>query len=82
MDRFITFCKDQSYDDGDIKEQAIIHYIMQLHREQAGLGTVCQFGPALTLWLEMKYGDASRFRARARRILEGAKRKAAQLREP
>jgi hypothetical protein len=82
MDRFIAFCKDKNYDDGDIKEQAIIHYITQLHRDQAGLGLVCQFGPALTLWLEMKYGDASRFTARARRILEGAKRKAAQPREP
>jgi hypothetical protein len=51
----------------------IIHSIAQMNNNKAGLAEISQFGPALILWLDMRQGDASEFRYRARRPLEAAK---------
>jgi hypothetical protein len=81
LGRFHQFCDDKGYVKEEVTEQIIIHYIVQVHKDQVPYAELCHFRPALVLWLELHFGSADRFTARARRLLEGAKRKVAQFRE-
>jgi hypothetical protein len=82
LGRFHQFCDNKGYVKEEVTEQIIIHYIAQVHKDQIPYAELCQLGPVLVLWLELCFGSADRFTARARRLLEGEKRKAAQFREP
>ena len=80
--RFQDFCASQGFDYSDLTEKMVIHYVMELNRQQVSYSTLCQVRPALNLLEEMHKGRASAFTPRADRMLDGAMRVAATRRQP
>jgi hypothetical protein len=79
--RFQDFCMKQDYSFYEIEEKAVVHYVAELNKAQVSYAT-CQVKPAIVMMEEMYRGKAVAFTARADRILEGAKRVAAERRQP
>ena len=78
--RFQNFCETVEQDYTDISEKIVIHYVAELNRQKVSYGILCQVKPALVLLEEMFRGKSDSFTARADRMLEGAKRVAAERR--
>ena len=78
--RFQDFCDRAEYDYTQISERVIIHYLADLNDKKVSYGIICQVRPALVLLEEMHKGRSDCFTPRAERILEGAKRAAAERR--
>jgi hypothetical protein len=79
--RFQEFCQEKDYSYYEITEQAVIHYVADLNKQEVSYSTLCQVKPAIVMMEEMFMGKATAFTSRADRLLEGAKRLAAERRQ-
>jgi hypothetical protein len=80
--RFQEFCESRQYSHYEIIEQSVIHYLAELNQQKVSYAVLCQVKPALVMMEEMYIGKSTAFTARADRMMEGAKRIAAERREP
>jgi hypothetical protein len=72
----------RQYSHYGITEQSVIHYLAELNQQKVSYVVLCQVKPALVMMEEMYMGKSTAFTARADRMMEGAKRIAAERREP
>ncbi len=79
--RFQEFCEGRQYSHHEITEQVVIHYLAELNKQQVSYAVLCQVKPALVMMEEIS-GKWTAFTARADKMMEGAKRIAAERREP
>jgi hypothetical protein len=79
--RFQEFCEGRQYSHHEITEQVVIHYLVELNKQQVSYAVLCQVKPALVMMEEIS-GKSTAFTARADKMMEGAKRIAAERREP
>ncbi len=79
--RFQDFCEGRHYSHHEITEQAVIHYLAELTKQQVSHVVLCQVKLALVMMEEMYSEKSTAFTARADRMMEGAKRIAAERRE-
>jgi hypothetical protein len=80
--RYRNFCEEHGYEVEQTTEDVLVHYIAWLHEQNATLAIISQVKPAIQLLLEIQTGKAEVFTPRVMRMLVGAKRKAAENRQP
>ncbi len=62
--KFQDYCQARDYSPYKITEQAVVHYIAELNREEVGYATLCLVKPAIVLMEEMFMGKATAFTAK------------------
>ncbi len=80
--KFQRFCEEHGYDYMDPTERSLMHYLADLHEKGASLAILCQVKPAVQLLVDINGRGQGAFTTRVMRMLEAAKRKAAEVKEP
>jgi hypothetical protein len=80
--RFREFCGSQGYSYEEFDEQTVLHFVLDLDKNNASVSTLGQVKPALTLAERLAGRERSAFTATVDTYLEAAKRRAAEAREP
>jgi len=80
--KFQKFCEEHGYDYTEPTEKIMMHYLADLHEKKASLAILCQVKPAVQLLVDINGRGQEAFTSRVLRMLEAAKRKAAEVKEP
>ena len=76
--KFAAFCKAKQYTYPDFSEKAALHFVVQMDKDGASLGTLSQIKPALALVEKLAGKQGSSFTATVDVMLNAAKRRAAE----
>ena len=75
--KFENFCSEKNYTYPVYTEQSVLHYVIQLDKDKASMGTLCQVKPALTLLEQLSGSGKSAWTDIVNIFLVAAKRRAA-----
>jgi hypothetical protein len=80
--KYEEFCNSNGYNYKVPTEKSVLHYITFLTTIKVSLSTLNQVPAALDLLMDLQPKQTSPFTPLVNRVLEGARRKAAEFREP
>ncbi len=80
--KFQEFCGQHGYEYAKPTEKVMIHYLASLNEAGTSFAVLCQVRPAVQLLMDLAGGSEEVFTARVNRMLEAAKRRAAERKEP
>ena len=77
VSKFRDFQTKNGYEESEITEKVLLHYVTYLHSQNAAYSSFCQIKPAISMLQQLKSGQASAFTERVDRFIEVGKRQAA-----
>lgn len=80
--KFKNFCEVHGYGFDKPTEAVLMHYLAQLNADKVSFAVLCQVRPAIQLLIDISETKEQVFTTRVERMLEAAKRVAAETKEP